>query len=226
MREKPYLLILTTLIVALACGTAAPNLEATGVAQDKATMEALATLVAEKQQASPETDTPMPTPTSIVVIVTATPEAAPSLAPPTLTPMPTDTPIPPTSTPLPTPTLPSDTPPGTVLSVGETWITRGFKARLDRVEFEYGNIAELYFTLMNTTGRTLFFYFNPKEHVTMQDDLGRFFTWRHPYDNDIILENGDSSTFQIFKGEDFSGSSYFIITLNIPDLIYAQWRYN
>jgi len=223
-------ILLTMLLVTIACGTTTPNLEATQVAHDKATMEALATTIAEQQEAQepaqatstvPPTPSPVPpTPTPVVVVVTATPQAAPTLV------SPTNTPMPPTSTPLPTPTLPNDTPPGTVLSVGQTWTTGGFSARLDRIEFVYGNEADLYFTFTNMTGRTLFYHLNEKEHITMQDDLGRFFSWGHPYDNDVILENEESYTEQVFKEGDFSGASYFIITLNIPNLIYAQWRYN
>ena len=44
------LVLLIALLVAIACGTTAPNLEATQVAQDKATMEALATTIARQQE--------------------------------------------------------------------------------------------------------------------------------------------------------------------------------
>lgn len=94
------------------------------------------------------TNTPMPAPT---VTPTSTPTS-------TSTPRPTNTPTPtptntrrPTKTPIPSPTPIPDTPPGTVLEMGETWYQDGVSLRLydlwidpDYIEFraEFTNSTE------------------------------------------------------------------------------------
>jgi hypothetical protein len=78
-RRLPLLIYLTMLLVTIACGTSAPNLQATQVAQDKATMEALATAVVEKretEEAPSATSTTLPTPASTTVVATLTPHTA------------------------------------------------------------------------------------------------------------------------------------------------------
>lgn len=77
--KQPLLgiIIMGLLLILSACGSSAAE-DAAGIANDKATMEAMATAIAEEKQEPPATDTPLPT------------------APP-----PTATPLPPTETPLP-----------------------------------------------------------------------------------------------------------------------------
>ena len=158
------------------------------------------------------TYTPHPTkeiivPTPVVQIITATP-------------LPTDRPLAPTSVPS------SDTPPGTILPVGQTWTAKGISARLAKVTFAFGNEADLVFEITNMSGKTLFFHFNENTHVTMQDDRGKSYSWGNTYEQDVILEDGRTYSERVFKGGNFSGAKYFIITLDLPGIIYAQWRYN
>lgn len=178
MKTRLWLLILLTpLLVTIACGTSVPNLEATQVAQDKATMQALATAIAgqqEAQQTPRATITTPPTPTPIVVVVTATPQDTPTLAPPTPTPVPTNTPVPPTPTLLPTPTVPSNTPPGSILEVGESWQQNDIRLKLEEVSFS-PDCLRLHFNLYNDTNHTIVTVIN-EENFSVVDNLGQ--RWR------------------------------------------------
>jgi hypothetical protein len=152
----------------------------------------------------------------------------PTLIPPTQ-PDPTNVPAPtiePTLLPLLVDSSLPGTPPGTVLQVGETWTTGGFSVQLVSLKFCCGDEADLQFLFTNNTRRAVFFHLNENSHVTMQDDIGKSYTWDYTYEEDIILENGDSWNEQVFKVGNFSGIKYLIVTLNLPNLIYAQWRYN
>jgi hypothetical protein len=156
-----------------------------------------------------------------------TQQPAPTQPPaPTYTPYPTLT-VEPTaiSTIIPTiDTRPTDTPPGTVLQIGQTWRTKGFSIQLKNLTFAFGDEADLEFTLTNNTGHTLFFHFSNDTHVTMKDDLGHIYNWATPYEYDIILENGSSEYLRLYKGGNFSGIQYLITTVDLPGLIYAQWK--
>jgi len=181
MKARPSALVLmTVLLVTIACGTTTPNLEATRVAQDKATMEALATAIAERQEAQepaqatstvPPTPSPVPPiPTPIVIVVTATPQAVPTLVPPTLTPAPTDTPVPPT------PTVSSNTPPESILEVGESWQQNDVRLRLDEVDLDASReCLTLMFNLFNDTDHTIVVAIGT-QHFSVVDNLGR--QWR------------------------------------------------
>ena len=140
--------------------------------------------------------------------------------------LPTDTPQP--------PAIPTDTPtavvintdPNATLSVGETWHTNGLDVMLREASFRFSDELDLYFVFSNNTGKTLFFHFDEEMHVTLTDNNGKIYTWRYHYDQDVVLENGDTYTEQVYKGGDFSGAQYFIVELNIPEIITAKWRYN
>lgn len=120
----------------------------------------------------------------------------------------------------------ADTPPGTVLQIGETWTTAGFSVQLRSVKFCCGDEADLKFTFTNNTGRTLFFHLSKDVHVIMEDNSGKLYTWDTPYEEDLVLENGTSREIIVYKGGNFSGIQYLIITVDLPNLIYAQWKYN
>ena len=121
-------------------------------------------------------------------------------------------------------TRPTDTPPGTVLQVGETWTSGGFRVQLRSLTFAFGDEADLDFVLKNNTGRTLFFHFSNDTNVVMKDDLGRLYHWATPYEYDMIIENGSYDNLRLYKGGNFSGIQYLIVTVDLPNLIYAQWR--
>lgn len=155
-------------------------------------------------------------------------------AAPTERPASTDTPYPtlppaatPTTEPLIIPTVdtrPTDTPPGTVLQIGETWTTQGFRVQLRSLTFAFGDEADLQFTFTNNTGRTLFFHLSRDSHIIMKDNSGKIYTWATPYEDDLILENGSYQDIPVYKGGNFSGIQYLTITVDLPGLIYAQWR--
>jgi hypothetical protein len=179
MKARPSALVLmTVLLVAIACGTTTPNLQATRVAQDKATMEALATVIAEPPEAQepptatstvPLTPSPVPsTPTPVVIVVTATPQATPTLVLPTLTPAPTDTPVPPT------PTVSNNTPPESILEVGASWQQNDIRLRLEEVSFS-PDCLRLHFNLFNNTDHTIVTVIN-EQNFSVVDNLGR--QWR------------------------------------------------
>lgn len=64
------------------------------------------------------------------------------------------------------------------------------------------------------------------ENVTLQDDKGNFYSWSHPYMNEVSLENGKNYQERVYRDGPFTGADYLIITLDLPGLIYAKWRYN
>lgn len=147
-------------------------------------------------------------------------------------PIPTQTPkIEPTPSTEPSPfptidTRPTDTPPDTVLQIGETWVTAGLGVQLRSLTFSFGNEADLQFTFTNNTGHTLFFHLSRDSHIIVKDNNGKVYTWATPYEDDFILENGQYLDVPVYKGGNFSGIQYLIITVDIPNLIYAQWKTN
>lgn len=131
--------------------------------------------------------------------------------------------IPNTSTPE---NLSYDTDPSRILSLGETWITNGLSVQFQKAEFLFGDEMDLHFVFINNTGKTLFFNFNESINVTLRDDRNQIYTWDNVYQKDVVLENGNTFSEEVFKGGNFSGAKYFIIELDIPGLINAKWRYN
>jgi hypothetical protein len=131
----------------------------------------LATLTASAPTSQPAQPTeqlaPAPTPTLASSIDTPTP----TLAPPTPTPVPATA----TPTPIPSPTMRSNTPPGSVLNVGETWAQDGVVVTLTEVEygstFNYPGQTLVHFRLLNETPDQVLFTLDCVEwHVS--DNLG------------------------------------------------------
>jgi len=168
MKRKLALLGLpAVLLVTIACGTSTPNLEAARAAQDKATMEALATAIAEQQgtqQPPSAAITTLPTPTSVVGIVTATPQDTLTLVPPTSSPVPADTPVP-------TPTEPSDTPPGSILEVGASWYQNGVRLKLEETQLS-PNCLSILIDFYNETAHQLVLVIDLEE-ISAEDNLGQ-----------------------------------------------------
>jgi hypothetical protein len=160
---------------------------------------------------------------------------SPTSVPPTYTPIPpSPTPVPPTFTPVPAPTqvfptsppVDQDTPPGTVLPAGQTWISNGLHVRMTP-EFSSSllNQVELHYHFSNQSDRIIMFHLNEETNISMQDDTGKLYTWGWQYEDDVVLEPGEIFTGWGLKEGPFTGTSY-IITLDLPNLIYAQWRIN
>lgn len=120
---------------------------------------------------------------------------------------------------------PTDTPPGTVLQVGETWISNGLYVQLKDIEFLFGDEADLQFYFTNQTSRTINLSINHDMHVTMRDDKGNLYTWASPYQKDASINPGQTWFDEVYKGGKISQAGYFIIELNIPGVIQATWKY-
>lgn len=169
--------------------------------------------VNEENASQNSTDTPYPTPTTPPTDVQQPPSGTPQ---PIV--IPTDTSVP--------QNISVDTDPNSTLSVGETWTTNGLSVQLPSINFRFSNEMDINFIFINNTGKTLFFNFNENTQVTLKDDKGNIYTWNNIYEQDIVLENGDTYSEQVYKGGNFSGAQYFIIELNIPGIITAKWRFN
>lgn len=120
---------------------------------------------------------------------------------------------------------PTDTPPGTVLQVGETWISNGLYVQLKDIEFLFGDEADLQFYFTNQTNRTINLSINHDVHVTMRDDKGNLYTWASPYQKEASINPGQTWFDEVYKGGKISQAGYFIIELNIPGVIQATWKY-
>lgn len=110
------------------------------------------------------TDTPLPT---------YTPIPTPTPHPPTSTRLPrTDTPAPqPTSTPIPPPTPIPNTAPGSILEVGEWWISDGVWLRLRDVQWHSGGLY-IGLEFQNQTDGTLAFEWSVYNNFTLVDNTG------------------------------------------------------
>lgn len=108
------------------------------------------------------TDTPLPRPTSTVV-----PTAVPTLRPTnTLSPKPTST-----ETPIPSPTPIPDTPPGTILEVGQAWRQGGLELRLTEAGFLPNIIiVQCFLANVGTTQRVLQY---GQDNFSAVDNRGR-----------------------------------------------------
>jgi hypothetical protein len=169
--------------------------------------------VNEQNASSNVINTPYPTSTTPPIDVQQPPSETPQ-------PMviPTDTSVP--------QNISIDTDPNSTLSVGETWTTNGLSVQLPSINFRFSDEMDINFIFINNTGKTLFFNFNEGTQVTLKDDKGNIYIWNNIYEQDVVLENGDTYSEQVYKGGNFSGAQYFIIELNIPGVIAAKWRFN
>ena len=126
-------------------------------------------------------------------MATVAPENTPTLLPPSPTPEPTDTPIPPsptpapsatpsptltplptaTSTPLP-PTEPPDTPPGSMLEVGDSWRQNGVRLKLKETNLSPKCVSFL-FDFYNDTDHQMVVKIDP-DAFSVQDNRGQRWT--------------------------------------------------
>jgi hypothetical protein len=169
------------------------------------------------------TYTPYPTFTQPVTSVVVQKTAVSSQIQPTVLPPTVSGPIQKTNPP--SQTQPNNTNPGSVLSVGETWITNGFYVQLQRVEFLFGDEANLYFIFTNRTGRAINLYINHDVNVSMKDDKGNIYTWASHYEKNASINDGQTWSDEVFKGGNLSRAQFFIIKLDLPGLVSAQWKY-
>jgi hypothetical protein len=100
----------------------------------------------------------------------------PPTAVPTYTPYPTQTPwiIIATQIPTPVPTESENTPPGTILEVGETWKQNGVYLTVEKIDLDERGIVLPHFVVENRTGQTISFIFEPA-NVDVVDNNGNIF---------------------------------------------------
>jgi DNA-binding CsgD family transcriptional regulator len=114
---------------------------------------------------------------SPTVADTATPQNTETPVPPSPTPEPTYTPVPPTptpiptDTPIPTPTVPPDTPPGSVLEVGDSWRQNGVRLKLIETNLS-SECVSFSFDFYNETNHQMVVEIDP-EAFSVRDNLGQ-----------------------------------------------------
>ena len=177
--------LLSILLTSLsACGSSqsSTSLEATQMAEDKATMEALATAIAgevEESQAEPEKD--------------VRPEEDTSA-----TPLPSPTPVP-----SPTPPQP-DTPPGSMLEVGQSWRQGELEIKLKRansyIQYRKGPAIALAFDLTSRKSQDVTLHYNLSQALSAYDNRGQPLNLCNP--NLSSVENWfNAHTIMLHSGE-------------------------
>ena len=172
------------------------------------------------------------------LISTATPTLRPtSTLPPTATPSVT---LVPTPTPIPTQTPIPNTPPGTILEVGQAWNQDGFSLILYRVERTtgyWGPTLYVYFEIENYTGEAISSSFRVKD-VSVIDNLGRSYELHECSAPDeqiwqLTLNNNSSAQsflchrrYIVFAGDytDPRVSYIDIMVTNWSRIKMAKWR--
>lgn len=139
---------------------------------------------------------------------------------PTSTPYPTATQLSPTITNTPVP-LPTNTPPDSILTVGEKWYTEGRELMLNNYKFESTRIRfEIRFT--NRTENTIIFDISTESFV-ITDNLGQRYTASYPlgcgsggaYDLTLTLESGATKDCNVY----FNSVDY--ANLQVNQLIFS-----
>jgi len=143
----------------------------------------------------PEPPTPTNTPEPPTSTVTATPHPTdtPVPEPPTSTstprPKPTDTSVPPT----PVPTVPHNTQPGTILSMGDTWYADGIELRLTETAFyppspPWGNCYVVRFKMVNKSTSLVYFSMD-RDQFWITDNLGRRYEMQGKFHSEIFCRH-------------------------------------
>jgi hypothetical protein len=186
------------------------------------------------------TYTPYPTYTPLPTHTPFPTSPSPTFRPTPTSPTPTLHIVAVTATPEPTPTVPENTPPGSVLAVGETWQQNGLQLTLDRVNLDQRwtgqGYVNLYFVMHNGTNQTMIFEFDTR-NLTISDSNGS----RYERDDVYIctlsfeLEPGETKDTKFgcpmypnpsFEGNYFDASvQYLQVTVrNFGRIGEAQWR--
>lgn len=117
------------------------------------------------------------------------------------------------------------TPAGTLLRVGESYTSKsGIAVKLTQVEFPAGNEVHLHFTFTNQSPKVMNLALDHNNNVTLTDDLGGVFTWASDFTWAVTIYPGTSRNDEVKRRGDVSQSSYFIIKLDMPGLLSAQWK--
>jgi len=106
---------------------------------------------------TPEPVAPSPTPIIQEIVVTATLE--------------------PTPIPSPTPTEPVNTPPETILELGDWWKNEGVWLKLSEVEFGTSSYIEIRVEFWNQTGNDLIFEWSPTGNFSLKDNTEHLYAY-------------------------------------------------
>lgn len=157
----------------------------------------------------------------VVVVVTTTPE--------------------PTPTATPAPTEPVNTPPDTVLEVGEWWKHEGVWLRVSEVEYENPDYIKIRVELWNKTGNDLIFDWSPTGNFSLVDNTEHRYTPDHYFKSGVdseMIEAGDlvqlHHTFYGDPAAKYDDGHFFDalvkdLVFTIMDLSrvpFAQWHFS
>ncbi len=119
----------------------------------------------------------------------------------------------------------SSTPAGTLLRVGESATApNGISVTLTKVEFPAGNEVHLHFTFTNPSAKVMNISLDHNRDVTLTDDKGNVYTWATAFTWAVSISPGTSRNDEVKRRGDVSRAGYFIVKLNIPGLLSAQWK--
>jgi hypothetical protein len=180
-------------------------------------------------------------PVEVTVLVTTTPEPA----------MPSTTPViqevvvvvtatsPPTPIPSPTSTEPVNTPPETILEIGEWWKNDGLWLTVSEVEFYDSGHVTIRLELWNKTGSDLIFDWSPAGNFSLVDNTGHRYSPEYYYKSGVnseVIEAGELvQLHHNFYGDPAAkyDDDYFFnvsvtdMTFNVFDfsrIPFAQWH--
>jgi hypothetical protein len=195
-----------------------------------------------------------PTVTIVEIVVAATPPpGTPTDTPtkePTTTPYPTYTPYPTpvpatpvvkvaTTTPVPTPTELANTPPDSILEVGDWWKTNNVWLRINKVEFDtVPSELLIYLDLKNLTENKLVFSWIPAQNLTVVDNTGHIYEVRSSGDwerNEVVdpsttiqlpFPGGGSNTWSTFDTFYFNQpvTELVLTVTDLSRISFARWR--
>lgn len=111
-----------------------------------------------------------------------------------------------------------------LLKVGESVSNKGMTVTLTQVEYPAWNEAHLHFTFTNTTNKVIKVSVNHNRDVTMTSDNGTVYSWASDFSWEVSILPGTSRNDEIKRRGDISKANYFIIKLDVPGLVSAQWK--
>lgn len=169
---------------------------------------------------------------------TATARAVTASSTPTRDP----TPVPPTNTPLPTATPIQDTPPGTQLSAGQTWIQNGMKVTISDVSWTQCYLfVSFRIQIQNATGGELVASFDSSDpgNFSAVAQNGQSFRYTDQYERRECPNSGGSWGFQslgpgesqeryaglsVSSDTDTSSITDVIVTISVGRVQNATWK--
>ncbi len=119
----------------------------------------------------------------------------------------------------------SSTPAGTLLRVGESVTSsNGISVTLTKIEVPSGSEVHLHFTFTNNSTKVMNISLDHNRNVTLTDDKGNVYTWATAFTWAISIYPGTSRNDEVKRRGDVSRASNFIVKLDIPGMISAQWK--